>query len=57
MGKVAIIILMGVRPMAFLASVVYIATNEEDELPEVNAGARSTPPSSGSLREGSADPV
>ena len=44
MGMGAIIILMGVGTMAFLAPVVYIATNEEDELPEVNAGARAAPP-------------
>ncbi|MBQ10988.1 MAG: aromatic ring-opening dioxygenase LigA [Planctomyces sp.] len=44
MGMGAIIILMGAGTMAFLAPVVYLATNEEDELPEVNAGARAAPP-------------
>ena len=44
MGMGAIIILMGAGTMAFLATVVYLATNEEDELPEVNAGARAAPP-------------
>ena len=44
MGMGAIIILMGVGTMAFLATVVYLATNEEGELPEVAAGARAAPP-------------
>ena len=35
---------MGVGTMAFLATVVYLATNEEGELPEVTAGARAAPP-------------
>ena len=44
MGMGAIIILMGVGTMAFLAPVVYLATAEEDNAPEVNAGAKAAPP-------------
>ena len=44
MGMGAIVVLMGVGTMAFLAPVVYLATAEEDDAPEVNAGAKAAPP-------------
>jgi hypothetical protein len=44
MGMGAIIVLMGVGTMAFLVPVVYLATAEEDDAPEVNTGAKAAPP-------------
>lgn len=44
MGMGAIIVLMGVSTIAFLAPMVCLATSEEDDAPQLNAGAKAAPP-------------